>query len=71
MAQILVNHDNPFLAPTKRQRPFAERVLASSTFGIFENLLMGTLSYIQLCQATEMMSSDLLSQRSDPPSGEP
>jgi hypothetical protein len=38
MSQILIDHDNALLCPSQRSRPVAQRVLASCTFGILQDL---------------------------------
>ncbi len=67
MTQILINHHHAFFRPPQRQRSFAQRILAGSTFGIFKDLLQGTLTNIQTRQACEMMSSHVLKHITDPP----
>src|SRR6266849_3878086 len=67
MTEVLINHHNAFFRPPQRQRSFAQRILAESTFGIFKDLLQGTLTNIQTRQACEMVSCHVLKHINDPP----
>src|SRR5947209_20293637 len=67
MTEILINHHNAFFRPSQRQRSFAQRILAGSTFGIFKDLVQGTLTNIQTRQACEMVGCHVLKHINDPP----
>jgi len=67
MAQILINDDDSLIRPAQCSRSVAQGILAGSTLGILKDLLQRTLTDIQTCQSSEMISGDLLTHISDPP----
>src|SRR5437899_1738263 len=60
LAQILINDDNTLCGPSQRKSALAQTILACRAFGVFEDLVQGTLAHVQHRLAREMPCGDFV-----------
>ena len=60
LSQIAVDHDNPLIGPSQRDRPLAQRVLTLGALAIFKHLLKCRLPDVEIGVTAKMIGGYFL-----------